>query len=79
MKLHLTFKHRPHSARAQFAVGTSLSAFWILSLNAWMQAPTGFSIVDGVFHVDSLHGTLPIHALYAASFPAKPLHFLTNN
>lgn len=35
------------------AVGTSLSAFWILSLNAWMHTPTGFEMRDGVaFPVD---------------------------
>ena len=35
------------------AVGTSLSAFWILSLNSWMHTPTGFEMRDGVaFPVD---------------------------
>ena len=29
------------------AVGTTLSAFWILSLNSWMQTPAGFEMVDG--------------------------------
>ncbi|MDM3869767.1 cytochrome ubiquinol oxidase subunit I [Porticoccus sp. W117] len=32
------------------AVGTSLSAFWILSLNSWMQTPTGHEMIDGVAH-----------------------------
>jgi cytochrome d ubiquinol oxidase subunit I len=32
------------------AIGTSLSAFWILALNSWMQTPQGFSIIDGRFH-----------------------------
>jgi len=31
------------------AVGTTLSAFWILSLNSWMQTPAGFEIVNGEF------------------------------
>jgi cytochrome bd ubiquinol oxidase subunit I len=31
------------------AVGTTLSAFWILSLNSWMQTPAGFEIVNGQF------------------------------
>ena len=35
------------------AFGTTLSAFWILSLNSWMQTPTGYEIRDGVFFVDS--------------------------
>tara|TARA_R110002095_G_scaffold56710_2_gene48587 strand:+ start:1521 stop:2870 length:1350 start_codon:yes stop_codon:yes gene_type:complete len=32
------------------AVGTSLSAFWILALNSWMQTPAGFEMRDGVAH-----------------------------
>lgn len=30
------------------AVGTSLSAFWILALNSWMQTPVGHVMADGV-------------------------------
>jgi len=30
------------------ALGTTLSAFWILSLNSWMHTPTGFEMRDGV-------------------------------
>lgn len=30
------------------AIGTSLSAFWILAANSWMHTPTGHTIVDGV-------------------------------
>jgi cytochrome d ubiquinol oxidase subunit I len=30
------------------AVGTTLSAFWILVLNSWMQTPAGFEMRDGV-------------------------------
>ena len=29
------------------ATGTTLSAFWILVLNSWMQTPVGFVMVDG--------------------------------
>ena len=32
------------------ALGTTLSAFWILSLNSWMQTPVGYEIIDGKFH-----------------------------
>ncbi|WP_194867192.1 cytochrome ubiquinol oxidase subunit I [Pseudoalteromonas sp. PPB1] len=35
------------------AVGTTLSAFWILSLNSWLQTPTGYTLVDGVFYPDN--------------------------
>ncbi|MFN3370658.1 MAG: cytochrome ubiquinol oxidase subunit I [Sphingomonadaceae bacterium] len=32
------------------AVGTTLSAFWILALNSWMHTPAGFEMRDGVAH-----------------------------
>ncbi|WP_109341053.1 cytochrome ubiquinol oxidase subunit I [Saliniradius amylolyticus] len=32
------------------AIGTTLSAFWILSLNSWMHTPDGFEMIDGVVH-----------------------------
>jgi cytochrome d ubiquinol oxidase subunit I len=32
------------------AVGTSLSAFWILALSSWMHTPAGFEMRDGVAH-----------------------------
>ncbi|MFP8967918.1 cytochrome ubiquinol oxidase subunit I [Pokkaliibacter sp. CJK22405] len=35
------------------AVGTWISAFWIIVANSWMQTPAGYEIVDGVFHVKS--------------------------
>ena len=30
------------------AIGTTLSAFWILSANSWMQTPAGYEMRDGV-------------------------------
>lgn len=35
------------------AFGTTLSAFWILVLNSWMQTPVGFEMIDGVAHATS--------------------------
>ncbi len=32
------------------AFGTTLSAFWILVLNSWMQTPAGYEIREGVVH-----------------------------
>jgi cytochrome d ubiquinol oxidase subunit I len=32
------------------AGGTTLSAFWIIVLNSWMQTPVGYEIRDGVVH-----------------------------
>jgi cytochrome d ubiquinol oxidase subunit I len=37
-------------ATLMVAAGTTLSAFWILSLNSWMQTPAGYEIIDGQFH-----------------------------
>ncbi len=37
------------AATALVAFGTTMSAFWILSLNSWMQTPTGYEIVNGEF------------------------------
>lgn len=32
------------------AAGTTLSAFWIIALNSWMQTPVGYEIRGGVVH-----------------------------
>jgi cytochrome d ubiquinol oxidase subunit I len=32
------------------ALGTTLSAFWIIVLNSWMHTPQGFELRDGVVH-----------------------------
>ena len=32
------------------AIGTLISAFWILAANSWMHTPQGFDIRDGVFY-----------------------------
>lgn len=32
------------------ALGTSMSAFWIIALNSWMHTPQGHEIIDGVVH-----------------------------
>lgn len=46
--------NRMHTvATVLVAVGTSLSAFWILALISWMHTPTGFEMRDGVAHVTS--------------------------
>ena len=53
------------------AFGTTLSTFWILALNSWMQTPTGFEVVDGVFHVKSW-----IDVIFNPSFPYRLTHML---
>jgi len=46
--------NRTHTvATVLVAVGTSVSAFWILALVSWMHTPAGFEVRDGVAHVTS--------------------------
>ncbi|WP_405801935.1 cytochrome ubiquinol oxidase subunit I [Streptomyces sp. NBC_01506] len=42
-------ERRMSVATSIVSVGTMMSTFWILSANSWMQQPSGYSIVDGVF------------------------------
>ena len=35
------------------ALGTMISAFWILAASSWMHTPAGYRLVDGIFHVES--------------------------
>ncbi len=53
------------------AFGTTLSAFWILALNSWMQTPTGHEIRDGVFHVVSWS-----EVIFNPSFPYRITHMM---
>jgi cytochrome bd ubiquinol oxidase subunit I len=42
--------HRTHFvATCMVALGTLISAFWIMSANSWMQTPAGYKLRDGVF------------------------------
>jgi cytochrome d ubiquinol oxidase subunit I len=52
-------------------VGTSLSAFWILALNSWMQTPTGFEMRDGVAIPTSW-----VEVIFNPSFPYRLAHML---
>ena len=53
------------------AFGTTLSAFWILALNSWMQTPAGHEIVDGAFSVQSWAAVI-----FNPSFPYRFTHML---
>ncbi|MGZ5252416.1 MAG: cytochrome ubiquinol oxidase subunit I [Caldimonas sp.] len=53
------------------AFGTTLSAFWILALNSWMQTPAGHEIVDGVYHVKSW-----FDVVFNPSFPYRFTHMV---
>ena len=53
------------------AIGTTLSAFWILALNSWMQTPVGFELRDGVaFPVDWWA------IIFSPSFPYRFFHVM---
>jgi cytochrome bd ubiquinol oxidase subunit I len=53
------------------AAGTTLSAFWILVLNSWMQTPAGFEMRDGV-----AHATDWMAILFNPSMPYRLAHML---
>lgn len=53
------------------ALGTTLSAFWILVLNSWMQTPAGFEMRDGV-----AHATDWLAIIFNPSFPYRFSHML---
>jgi cytochrome d ubiquinol oxidase subunit I len=53
------------------ALGTAMSAFWILSANSWMQTPTGFEVRNGV--------AVPtdwVKVIFNPSFPYRLAHML---
>src|ERR1041384_3185467 len=53
------------------AVGTAISAFWILSANSWMQTPAGHEVRDGIaYPVDWLA------IIFNPSFPYRLAHLL---
>ncbi len=54
------------------AFGTSMSAFWIIALNSWMQTPVGHEMRDGVaYPVDWLQ------IIFNPSMPYRLAHMLT--
>ncbi len=58
-------------ATVAVAVGTLLSAFWILVLNSWMHTPQGFEMRDGVAHVTSW-----MEIIFNPSMPYRLIHML---
>src|SRR4051794_36695914 len=69
-------------ATLMVALGTTLSAFWVLSLNSGMQPPPGFEVIDGRYHAKDWLAVLfnpsspyrLAHKLLASPLPAA---FLT--
>lgn len=53
------------------AFGTTLSAFWILALNSWMQTPDGYTMISGKAHVTDWAAVI-----FNPSLPYRLLHML---
>lgn len=54
------------------AIGTSISAFWILAANSWMHTPAGHEMIDGVaYPVDWMA------IIFNPSFPYRFAHMFT--
>src|SRR5205085_6094377 len=70
---HGKVSERVHlAATALVAFGTTLSAFWILALNSWMQTPTGYRVdAEGVFHATSW-----LAVIFNPSFPYRFTHMM---
>ena len=62
------------AATLMVAVGTAVSAFWILSVNSWMQTPTGWALNDAGQFVPA-EGWWPI--IFNPSFPYRFAHTVT--
>jgi len=55
------------------AVGTLISAFWILSANSWMQTPQGYRVgEEGLFYATNW-----LEVIFNPSFPYRFVHMLT--
>ncbi len=54
------------------AFGTTLSAFWIIVLNSWMQTPQGFEMINGQAHAVSW-----MQIVFNPSMPYRFAHMMT--
>jgi cytochrome d ubiquinol oxidase subunit I len=59
------------AATVLVAVGTTVSAFWILALNSWMQTPAGHVISDGALIAGSWW-----QVIFNPSFPYRFTHMM---
>lgn len=60
-------------ATCAVAIGTSISAFWILSANSWMQTPAGFAIDP---ETGNFYATDWMKVIFNPSFPSRLVHML---
>ena len=56
------------------AIGTLVSAFWILALNSWMHTPAGFVMKEGVAHATSW-----FDIVFNPSMPYRLLHVVLSS
>ncbi|MBS7806467.1 cytochrome ubiquinol oxidase subunit I [Variovorax sp. PCZ-1] len=69
--------HRWHTvATLLVALGTSLSAFWILALNSWMQTPAGFEMRPNEAGLMVAHVTDWWAVIFNPSFPYRMSHMM---
>ncbi|OFZ71871.1 MAG: cytochrome D ubiquinol oxidase subunit I [Betaproteobacteria bacterium RBG_16_64_9] len=59
------------AATAMVAIGTTLSAFWILALNSWMQTPRGHVLEDGALIAGNW-----AQVIFNPSFPYRFTHMM---
>lgn len=53
------------------AIGTTMSAFWIIALDSWMQTPQGYEMINGVAYVTSW-----MEVIFNPSMPYRVSHML---
>ena len=53
------------------ALGTLISAFWILSANSWMHTPAGYELKDGIFYAKDW-----LAVIFNPSFPYRLTHMV---
>ncbi|ABC21364.1 cytochrome bd ubiquinol oxidase, subunit I [Rhodospirillum rubrum F11] len=59
-------------ATLMVAVGTLISAFWILAANSWMHTPTGHILENGIFRPGDW-----MEIVFNPSFPYRLVHMVT--
>lgn len=64
-RLHFT-------ATCAVAIGTMISAFWILAANSWMQTPAGYALDEN----NRFYATNWLEVIFNPSFPARYVHMM---
>lgn len=65
-------KRMHYTATLMVAIGTFISAFWILAANSWMQTPQGFTMDEmGILHPENW-----LEIIFNPSFPYRLVHMI---